>query len=391
MADTNQPVQAQPTASQSAETQPAAAQPAAPRDAQVQPTAPLDAAAAARAAFAAVADQPFPSEIFAAPQLRWAVIGCGVIANQMAQSLELAGRKLAGVANRTASKAHAFAERYGVEKVYETVEELYADPDIDAVYITTPHNTHIAYLRGALAAGKHVLCEKAITLNSAELDEARALAAEHNVVLMDATTVLHMPLYAEINRRAKAGEFGPMNLAQLNFGSYKEYGDLSNRFYNRSLAGGAMLDIGVYALSVMRLAMDSQPTEVVSLGNVCETGVDVAGGVVCRNAAGQLGILSLSLHSKQPKRAVISYDKCYIEISDYPRADHATIVWTEDGHKEQVAAGTEAYALCYEMADLEAAVAGDEARLKLIDYAADVMELMTELRASWGVVYPEEE
>ena len=231
--------------------------------------APLDAAAAAKAAFASVQDKPFPDDIFTAPELRWAVIGCGVIANQMAQSLALAGRKLAGVANRTLSKAQAFADQYGIEKVYDTVEDLYADPNIDAVYITTPHNTHITYLRAALAAGKHVLCEKAITLNSSELDEARAIADEHNVVLMDATTVLHMPLYQELRRRMDAGEFGCMNLAQLNFGSYKEYGDLTNRFYNRNLAGGAMLDIGVYALSVMRLFMASQPAEVVSLGNTC--------------------------------------------------------------------------------------------------------------------------
>ena len=357
----------------------------------VNNAAPLDAAAAAKAAFAAVADQPFPSDIFTAPQLRWAVIGCGVIANQMAQSMALAGRTLAGVANRTVSKAQTFARQYGVAKVYESVEELYADPDIDAVYITTPHNTHISYLRGALSAGKHVLCEKAITLNSAELAEARAIAAEHNVVLMDATTVLHMPLYREIRRRAASGEFGAMNLVQLNFGSYKEYGDLTNRFYNRSLAGGAMLDIGVYALSVMRLAMDSQPNQIVSLGNTCETGVDVSGGIVCRNAQQQLGVVSLSLHSKQPKRAVMSYDKCYIEISEYPRADHATIVWTEDGHREQTEAGVEAYALCYEMADLEAAVAGDRSKQQLIEYAADVMDIMTKLRADWGVVYPEEE
>ena len=352
---------------------------------------PLDAAAAAKAAFAAVEGKEFPSDIFTAPELRWAVIGCGVIANQMAQSLALAGRALAGVANRTHSKAVAFAERYGIEKVYGSVEELYADPDIDAIYVTTPHNTHITYLRAALAARKHVLCEKAITLNSAELDEARDIARAHNVVLMDATTVLHMPLYQEIRRRMEAGEFGRMNLAQLNFGSYKEYGDLTNRFYNRNLAGGAMLDIGVYALSVMRLAMASQPTEVVSLGNTCKTGVDVAGGIVCRNAEQQLGVVSLTLHSKQPKRAVLSFDKCYIEIMEYPRADHATIVWTADGHREEIKAGCEAYALCYEMADLEKAVAGDESKRGLLDYAADVMELMTRLRADWGVVYPEEE
>ena len=109
-------------------------------------TAPLDAAAAAKAAFGEVAGEPFPKDIYAAPQLTWAVIGCGVIANQMATSLALSGRHLRGVANRTREKAEAFAERYGVERVYDSVEELYQDPSVDAIYITTPHNTHIRYL-----------------------------------------------------------------------------------------------------------------------------------------------------------------------------------------------------------------------------------------------------
>lgn len=349
----------------------------------------LDAEAAAKAAYEAAQGKAFPSDIFTAPQLRWAVIGCGVIANQMAQSLALAGRKIYGVANRTQAKAQAFAQQYGVEKVYASFDELYADPAVDAVYVTTPHNTHMSYLRGALAAGKHVLCEKSITLNSAELNEARELARQNNVVLMDATTILHMPLYKQLQKRAAVGDFGRMNLVQANFGSYKEY-DPKSRFYNINLAGGAMLDIGVYALSIMRLFMDEAPNEVTSLGNVGETGVDVGGGIVCKNALGQLGVISLTIHSKQPKRTVVSFDKCYIEVSDYPRADKATVVWTADGSREEVSAGDEAYALCYEMADLERAAAGSEPEQKLIGYAADVMDIMTKLRADWGVVYPEE-
>lgn len=352
---------------------------------------PLDAAAAAKAAFAAVEGMPFPDDIFTAPELRWAVVGCGVIANQMARSLALAGRKVYGVANRTLEKAEAFACEYGVQRVCRTVEELYADPAVDAIYITTPHNTHIEYLRGALSAGKHVLCEKSITLNSDELAEARALADEHHVVLMDATTVLHMPLYVELMRRARAGEFGRLRLAQVNFGSYHDYGDVQSRFWNRSLAGGAMLDIGVYALSVARLFMESQPKEVVSLANLFETGVDEESGFITRNAQGQLGVFSLTMHAKQPKRADLCFDDCYIEVMSYPRADRATITWTFDGHREEVCAGVEAYALCYEIADLEKAVAGDTSKLALIEYASDVMEIMTRLRRDWGVVYPEEE
>ena len=359
--------------------------------AEEEKAAPMDAAAAARAAFAAVERKPFPADIFTAPELRWAVIGCGVIANQMAQSFALAGRKIAGIWNRTRAKADAFAAEYGVEKVYDTVEELYSDPAIDALYITTPHNTHIEYLRSVLAAGKHVLCEKAITLNSAELDEARTIAREHNVVLMDATTILHMPLYTELKRRADAGEFGRLRLAQVNFGSFHSYEDMNSRFWNRNLAGGAMLDIGVYALTIARLFMESQPDEVVSLANVFKTGVDEESGFVTRNAQGQLGVFSLTMHAKQPKRATLCFDDCYIEVMAYPRADRATITWTANGYREEVQAGEEAYALCYEAADLEAAVAGDESKRALLDIASDVMDLMTRLRSDWGVVYPEEE
>lgn len=355
-----------------------------------RPRTALDSAAAADAAFAAVAGKPFPADLFSAPRLNWAVIGCGVIANQMAQTLALAGRHIVGVANRTYDKAQAFAERYGVERVYKTYADLYADPAIDAVYITTPHNTHIAFLREALAAGKHVLCEKSITLNSAELAEARALAAEHGVVLMDATTILHMPLYRKLLAEARSGAFGPLTLAQVNFGSYKEYGDLTNRFYNPRLAGGAMLDIGVYALTVARLFMASAPDEVVSLANRAQTGVDETSGFVTRNAEGELGVFSLSLHAKQPKRALLSFDRCYVEITDYPRADRAVITWTADGRHEIVEAGEEGYALAYEVADLERAVAGDAEAAGLIDIAADVMDVMTRLRYDWGVYYPEE-
>jgi predicted dehydrogenase len=351
---------------------------------------PLDSAQAAVAAFAEVEGREFPSDVFEAPKLRWAVIGCGVIANQMAQSLALAGRRLHGVCNRTQAKAEAFAERYGVERVYGSLEELCADDEVDAVYVTTPHNTHIRYLRATLAAGKHVLCEKSITLNSEELAEARAIADGHHVVLMDATTILHMPLYRELLRRQAAGEFGALNLAQVNFGSYKEYGDLTNRFYNPSLAGGAMLDIGVYAITFARQFMQSQPQEVLSLANLASTGVDQTSGIVMRNPDGQIATFTLSLHSKQPKRGVLSFDRCYVEVTDYPRADEARIVWTEDGRVEEVRCGVEGYALDYEIADLERAVAGDERAAGLIDYASDVMDLMTGLRREWGVTYPEE-
>ena len=316
-------------------------------------------------------------------QLRWAVLGTGIIANEMAQTLQSVGRTLDAVGGRTCAKAEAFAEKYGVPKVYGDYREMFSDPEIDAVYIATPHNTHIGSLEEALSHGKHVLCEKSITLNSAELERARRLAEENHAVLAEAMTIYHMPLYRELTRRVGAGELGRVNLIQLNFGSFKPY-DMTNRFFSRSLAGGALLDIGVYALSLARLFLDSSPDQVKSFVRKAPTGVDESAAIAMTNQEGQLVTAAFSLRSKQPKRAVISCEKGYIEIPEYPRADRAVIVDAETGETETAAAGRAADALRYELEDMEAAVLGGGDMM--LPYTADVMALMTALRREWGVV-----
>lgn len=320
---------------------------------------------------------------------RWATLGCGVIAHQLAEAMKAQGATLYSVANRTKAKAEQFAARYGIEKVYDTIEEVFEDENVDVIYISTPHNTHLPYLKQALAAGKHVLCEKSITLNSKELAEAAALAKENHVILAEAMTIYHMPIYKELQKRIQAGEFGPLKLIQMNFGSYKEY-DMENRFFNRHLAGGAMLDIGVYALSFVRYFMSSKPEEVLSQVTYAPSGVDEEAGILLKNKEQEMATVLLSLHAKQPKRGMLSFDRAYVELYEYPRGEEAVITYTEDGHQEVVRAGKTAQALEYEMVDMEAAIAGeaDEMQFALTE---DVMDLMTTIRAQWGLTYPEEE
>lgn len=164
-------------------------------------------------------------------ELRWAVLGTGVIANEMAQALTAMGKPLYAVGNRTLGKALAFAEKYQVQKVYRDFHEMFWDPLVDIIYITTPHNTHIDFLRTALKNGKHVLCEKSITLNSNELREAVTLAENHDVILAEAMTIWHMPLYQKLWNMAKSGTLGKVQMLQLNFGSLKEY-NMNSRFFN---------------------------------------------------------------------------------------------------------------------------------------------------------------
>lgn len=322
-------------------------------------------------------------------ELNWAVLGTGVIANEMAAALHSQGRRLYAVGNRTHSKAESFARQYGVKKVYGDFHEMFTDPAVDVIYLTTPHNTHIEFLRQALGAGKHVLCEKSITLNSRELAEARALADRNGVLLGEAMTIWHMPLYKELWRLVQTGELGRVQMITLNFGSFKEY-DMNNRFFNLNLAGGALLDIGVYALSLARSFMSSSPDKLLSQMRPAPTGADEQAGILLMNQQGQMATLALSLHSKQPKRAVISCEKAYIEIMEYPRADKAVIVDAATGQRREVAAGETAKALQYELADMEIAIlTGNAAPLRLAA-TADVMDLMTRLRKEWGLQYPGE-
>lgn len=323
-----------------------------------------------------------------AKQYNWAILGTGVVANEMAQALQNAGKSIYGIGNRTYEKAVAFGEKYGVSKVYQDFHEMFTDAAVDIIYITTPHNTHIEFLREGLKNGKHILCEKAITLNSQELSEAIGLAEENHAVLMEAMTIFHMPLHKKLHELIASGKLGGVNIIQLNFGSYKEY-DMENRFFNRKLAGGALLDIGVYAISLARLYMGRTPHQVQSQVRYAPTGVDEQAGILMMNEDGQMAAVSLSLHSKQPKRAVISCDKAYIEIMEYPRAEEAVITYTETGEKEVIRAGESKRALQYEMEDMETAVSGEGGSCMRL--TADVMNIMTEIRKEWGMYYPEEE
>lgn len=321
--------------------------------------------------------------------LNWAVLGVGVIANEMAQALHKQGKNLYAVANRTHDKAVAFAEKYNVAKVYDTIDEIFTDEAVDVIYITTPHNTHYQFMKRALENGKHLLVEKSITLNSRELDEMIALAAEKNLILAEAMTIWHMPLYKTLWKKISAGDFGKVQIITLNFGSFKEY-NMRNRFFNLNLAGGALLDIGVYALSIVRSFMAETPTEILSQWQPSPTGSDEMATILLKNSCGQMATVALSMHSKQPKRAVISCERGYVEIMEYPRAEKAIFVDAETGAVEEIFAGKKADALFYELSDMEQAIASGDALAMKLAFSKDVMDIMTALRKDWNLRYPKE-
>lgn len=322
--------------------------------------------------------------------LNWAVLGTGVIANEMAQALAKMNKKLYAVGNRTYQKALDFAGKYEVQKVYEQIDDMFVDEDVDIIYITSPHNTHYQFMKKALENGKHILVEKSITLNSRELDDMIALAGKNNRIIAEAMTIWHMPVYKKLWEVIQSGELGKVQMITMNFGSFKEY-NMENRFFNMNLAGGAMLDIGVYALSVVRSFMSEKPDEIVSQWKASLTGSDEQATILLKNRQQQMATVALTMHSKQPKRAMISCEKGYIEIMEYPRADQAIIVDAQTGAVTKLESGTTENALYYEIMDMENAVKTGDASGMCLEYSKDVMDIMTKLRKDWNLKYPNEE
>lgn len=318
--------------------------------------------------------------------LKWGILGCGVIANEMAQAFEKMGRKVYGVSSRTQTKTEAFAERYGVENVYGSYEEMLEDKNIDVIYIATPHSQHHENMKKAIAVGKHILCEKAITVNDHQLEEIVSLAEEKNLTVREAMTISHMPLFKELKNRIDKGAIGTVKMVQVNFGSNKGY-DSTNRFFALEAAGGALLDIGGYATTFARTFMDEAPNTILTTVQYLETGVDEQSGIILKNESDQMAVICLTIRAKQPKRGVVTGDKGYIEVYEYPRASKATITNTETGVTETIEAGRTEDALVYEVEAMEGTVSGTFSDNNL-EISRDVMKILSSVRTQWGMKYP---
>lgn len=311
----------------------------------------------------------------------WGIVGSGWIAHDMANALIQEGVGIYGVASGHYSSAIKFSEEFSIEHVYENYQSMFEDENIDIVYIATPHNSHYEIMKNALLHNKHVFCEKAITLNSTELDECVKIAKERHLVISDGVTLFHMPLFKKMKKMISSNSLGPVKMVQVNFGSFKEH-DVNNRFFNPNLAGGALLDIGVYAVSFARWFMASKPNTVLTTMTPFETGVDESSGILLQNKEMEIATISLTMRAKQPKRGLVACENGYIEIYNFPRADKATITYTSDGHTEEIVCGESGLALNYEIRDMEEYVSNLNGQTNL-QCIQDVMDVLTRVQESW--------
>ncbi|GGO08097.1 Gfo/Idh/MocA family protein [Saccharibacillus kuerlensis] len=318
---------------------------------------------------------------------KWAIFGPGQIANDFASAIRSVCGSIEAVGARNRKKAEAFAHKHSIEKVYGSLDELLEDELIDVVYIATPHNTHHELIMRCLEKGKHVCCEKAITVNGKQLAEAVEAARSRNLVLAEAMTVYHMPLYRRLLDLLAQGNLGAIKSIHVAFGDPKEY-DPQNRFFNPDLAGGVLLDMGTYALSFVKMFMPGGPDRFLTDVRKSQTGVDEEAMIMLHGGLGESASVSLSFLADTGHLATIVCERGTILLKDFTRASRAFISHA-DGTSETIEAGNRDDALSYEVADFNEWVRRGETPSTL-GWSIGVMAMMDEARNQWGLRYPSE-
>jgi predicted dehydrogenase len=245
--------------------------------------------------------------------VRWGILSTGRIAKAFARALkDTPGAVLAGVGSRTVDAAEAFAREFG-GTAYGSYEELAAADDIDLIYIGTPHPMHAENVRMALNAGKGVLCEKPFTMNRSEAEELVALARAKNLFLMEAMWTRFMPALAEVRRIVESGEIGPVHQVNAELGFKSEAGP-EHRLFNRALGGGALLDLGIYPLSIA-VALLGPVDKVTAQADLGPTGVDEQTGFLLRHSKGGMSVCSCSLRARLPSELTIAGERGHVRMN----------------------------------------------------------------------------
>jgi predicted dehydrogenase len=323
--------------------------------------------------------------------VRWGIMGTGRIAGDFATGLRaLPDAELAAVGSRSAAAAAAFAERFGPTRRHADYAALAADPDVDIVYVATPHPFHHANARLCLEAGKAVLCEKPFTLNADQARDLVALARARGLFLMEAMWTRFLPAMVEIRHRVEAGELGEVRLLTADFGFRKPF-DPGHRLYDPELGGGALLDIGVYLVSLSSLLF-GPPTAIRSLAEFGASGVDEREALLLGHPDGALAQLTATISAATPQEAMIVGDEGWLQIHPlWWKAARYTIA-RAGREPETVAVPFAGNGYNYEAAEAMRCLRAGETESPGMPLAetVSIMETLDRVRAEWGLRYPME-
>ena len=325
-------------------------------------------------------------------KFRWGILGTGAIAKQFVQGLRsLPEAHVFAVGSRSEASAAKFADRRNIPRRHASYEDLASDPDVDVVYIATPHPFHAQNATLCLQAGKAVLCEKPFCVNAAEAERVVELAREKRLFTMEGMWTRFFPLMEEVRRLVSEGAIGEVRMLNVDFGFRADL-DPASRLFDQRLGGGALLDVGVYCVSFASMVL-GRPSGFVGLAHLGETGVDEQASVILEHEGGRLANLSIGIRTTTPQEATIMGSEGHVRIHTPWWRPTSMTISRPDTEDETVEAPASGNGFNYEAAEVMRCLeAGKtESDVMPLHETVSVMRTMDGIRAAWGLRYPGEE
>ena len=319
---------------------------------------------------------------------KWGILGPGGIARAFAKDLQLLeGHEVAAVGSRTLINAQEFAKSFG-GTAYGSYEELVADPAVDAIYVATPHPAHKENVVLALSAGKPVLCEKPFAVNAKEAQEMVAAAQKKNIALMEAMWARFLPHYAQVREIIASGVLGTILTVQADHGQRLADRNIP-RLVEPSLAGGALLDLGIYPVSFAHMVLGN-PSKITASGVLTDKGVDAQTSMIFDYSSGAQAILNTTMIEQTPCRAVVAGVNGWLEIDRTfynPTSMRVTLL---DGSVTQYPDTYTGHGLREQAEAFKKLVTSGQTESEILSWkdTVDIMHTLDTVRAQIGLRYP---
>ncbi|MGV8989279.1 MAG: Gfo/Idh/MocA family protein [Cypionkella sp.] len=326
-----------------------------------------------------------------AKKIRWGILATGWIAELFVRDLLLTGHEVTAVGSRTVKNAQRFASEFGIAKAHGSYEALVADPEVDIIYIATPHPQHVTAAKLALNAGKHILVEKPFTLNAGEAAEIVDLAAEKGLVVLEAMWTRFLPHMRRIRAIIAEGTIGEVRSLTADH-RQKLPDDPKHRLNALELGGGALLDLGIYPISFTWDIL-GKPTSVKALATFRDTGADAQVATLFHYASGAMATTLSSSDSAGPNRASIVGTKGRIELDRVWYSPSSFRVYNNDNVIiETYDSVVEGRGMSFQADEAERLIAGGMTAGTIMppSQSVEIMRTLDEVRAQIGLKYPGE-
>jgi predicted dehydrogenase len=324
-------------------------------------------------------------------QIRWGILSTGTIARTFVEGLrELPDAAVVAVGSRSAESAEAFGARYSIPRRHASYEALAADPDVDVIYIGTPHTLHAENTRLCLEAGKAVLCEKPFTINAAEARSIVELARARGLFLMEAMWTRFRPHMVALRQALADGAIGEPRLVRAELCFRAEF-DPAHRLFNPELGGGALLDVGVYPIAFAHMVFGA-PERIVSMPHLGDTGVDEQMAAILGYSGGRMAVCTAATRTHAAPAVVIGGTAGWIEISSPWWPTSSLTLRRPDGSSAPIPFEERGNGYQYQAAEVHACLraGATESATMPLDESIRIMETLDAVRAQWGLRYPME-